>query len=127
MMWIDLVAVLALLQFLGFGVLVAQARGRYGVHAPAVTGHEAFERLYRVQMNTLELLVPLLPALYIAARYWSPGMVAAVGGLYLIGRLVYWRAYVKDPSLRAFGFVLSFVPIVGLVLAALLGMAKNLL
>lgn len=127
MMWIDLVAVLALLQFLGFGVLVGQARGRYGVHAPAVTGHEAFERLYRVQMNTLELLVLLLPSLYIAARYWSPGMVAGVGSLYLIGRLVYWQAYVKDPALRTFGFALSFLPIVGLLVAALLGLARSLL
>ena len=124
MLWIDLVTVLALLQLMGFGVLVAQARGRYGVRAPAVTGHEGFERLYRVQMNTLELLVIFLPALHLAARYWSPGMVAGVGSLYLLGRLIYWQAYVKDPSLRSFGFALSFLPIVGLLVAGLLGLAR---
>lgn len=35
---------------------VARARGRYGVKAPAVVGHELFERAYRVQMNTLDTL-----------------------------------------------------------------------
>ena len=69
---VDIVAMLALLQYLVFGAQVGSARGKYGVKAPAVTGHEMFERAYRVQMPTLELLVMLLPALYVAARYWSP-------------------------------------------------------
>jgi len=37
------------------------------VKAPAVSGHEMFERVYRVQMNTLELMVLLLPGLYLGA------------------------------------------------------------
>ena len=65
---VDLAAMGALLQFIFFGAQVGQARGKYGVNAPAVTGHEGFERIYRVQMNTLELLVPMLPAMYAAAR-----------------------------------------------------------
>lgn len=118
---IHLVAVLALLQYLFFGALVGQARGRYGVAAPAVGGHEQFERIYRVQMNTLELLVAFLPALWLAAMYWSPQAVAAVGAVYLVGRLLYWRAYCQDPRRRSLGFALSFLPIVALLLAALAG------
>ncbi len=116
---VDIVAMLALLQYLVFGSLVGHARGRYGVKAPAVTGHEQFERVYRVQMNTLELLVPLLPAMYAAARYWPGWVIAAAGAVYLVGRIVYWRAYVSAPASRGLGFLLSIGPVFGLILAAL--------
>jgi uncharacterized MAPEG superfamily protein len=121
MMWIDLVAVLAVLQFILFGVTVGAARTKYGVHAPATSGHPQFDRLYRVQMNTLELLVALLPAMYIAARYWSPSLVAVGGAVYLVGRLVYWRSYVRDPASRALGFGLSVFPILAMLGAVLVG------
>lgn len=125
MVWVDLVTVLALVQFLFFAALVAKARTQYGVHAPAVSGHPMFERLYRVQMNTLEMLVILLPALYLAARYWSPVAVAGLGLVYLLGRLVYWRAYAQDPAKRALGYTLSIGPTLillgGAGLGALLG------
>lgn len=126
MAWIDLVTLLALLQYLAFGTLVGRARGQYGVNAPAITGHEAFERLYRVQMNTLELLVVLLPSLWLAGQYWSPTWVAGAGAIYLLGRVVYWRAYTRNPSSRTLGYALSFIPTVGLCLAALLGVVKVL-
>lgn len=121
MMWIDLVAVLALFQFIAFGMLVASARTKYGVHAPATAGHPQFERMYRVHMNTLELLVALLPAMYLAARYWSPSIVAIGGAVYLVGRLVYWRAYAKDPASRSLGFGLSIFPILAMLGAVLVG------
>jgi glutathione S-transferase len=116
---VDIVAMLAVIQYLAFGTMVGQARGKYGVAAPATTGHEGFERMYRVQMNTLELIVILLPTLYAAARYWPAWVVAAVGGVYLVGRVVYWRAYVSNPASRGLGFFLSFAPVLGLVLATL--------
>lgn len=119
--YVDVVAVLAVLQYLVFGALVGRARGRYGVKAPAITGHEVFERTYRVQMNTLELLVALLPGLYLCARHMSAPVAAGLGVVYLVGRLLYWRAYVADPARRGTGFVLSFVPVVALLLLALVG------
>lgn len=116
---IDLVALLALFQYLVFGSLTGRARGKYGVKAPAVTGHEMFERAYRVQMNTLELLVALVPALYIASRYWNAWFVAGTGAVYLVGRLIYWRAYMSEPKGRSLGFLLSMLPVVVLLLSAL--------
>jgi len=123
MMWIDLVAVLALLQLVFFGVLVGSARTKYGVHAPATTGHPQFERMYRVQMNTLELLVVMVPALYLSARYWSPSLIAVGGAVYLLGRMVYWRSYTKDPATRTLGFGLSIFPIMVMLGATLVGIA----
>lgn len=115
---VDIVAMLAVLQYLFFGGLVGRARAKYGIKAPAVSGEVNFERIYRVQMNTLELLVALLPALYVAARYSPAPFVAAIGTVYLIGRLVYWRAYVSGAR-RGLGFNLSMFPVFILVFAAL--------
>ena len=118
---VEIVTTLALLQYLVFGVLVGQARVKYGVRAPAVSGHEQFERVYRVQMNTLEVLIIFLPALWLAARYWSPLLVAGIGVVYLLGRVIYLRAYTRDPASRSLGFMLSMAPACVLLLAGLTG------
>ena len=121
MNYIDIVAVLAVLQFVFFGALVGRAREKYGVAAPAVVGHEMFERAYRVQMNTLELLVAFLPGLFLAGKYWSDTAVAGAGLIYLLGRFIYWRAYMGAPRSRALGYGLSAMPTLALLLAALAG------
>ena len=118
---VALVGLLALLQYLVFGMLVGRARGKYGVKAPAVTGHEVFERYFRVQQNTLELLVAFLPSLWLFAQFVSEGWAALLGAVYLVGRVLYLRGYVADPSKRELGFALSFLPIVVLLVGALIG------
>jgi uncharacterized membrane protein YecN with MAPEG domain len=122
MVWVELVTVAALLQYLVFGTLVSRARGKYGVKAPATTGNDMFERFYRVQMNTLELMVVLIPALWMAAKYWSPGWMSAVGAIYLVGRVVYLKAYTQPPAKRSLGYTLSLAPVIVLLLAALVGL-----
>ncbi|MBP8271213.1 MAG: MAPEG family protein [Sphaerotilus sp.] len=124
MPWIDLVTFLALAQYLVFGALVGRARDQHGVKAPATTGNELFERHYRVQMNTLELLVVFVPSLWMAARYWSPEAMAAIGAVYLVGRMVYQRAYTRAPSRRALGFMLSIGPVSVLMVAVFAGAAR---
>lgn len=121
MNYVHIVAVLAVLQFLFFGVLVGQARARYGVKAPATTGHEQFERAFRIHMNTLEQLICFLPALLIAGLYWPNPVIAGIGLVYLLGRFVYRQGYAADPGKRGPGFALSVVPIFVLLVAALLG------
>ncbi|SRR5690606_10938936 len=121
MRYISVVAVVAVLQFYFFGVRVGLARGRYGVKAPAVSGHETFEREFRVHMNTLEQLVAFLPALFIAGLYWPDAVVAGVGAVYLLGRFVYWRQYVANPASRGPGFLLTVAPTFILLAAALVG------
>lgn len=124
MLSVQLVAILAVLQYLFFAKLTGDARAASGLKAPATTGHDGFERMYRVQMNTLETLVAFLPALFLAAVYWPSPLVAGLGAVYLVGRIVYWRAYVANPSKRLVGFLLSMGPT---ILLALLALAGNLL
>jgi len=119
--YVHIVAVLALAQFLYFGIMVGRARGKYGVDAPATSGHEMFDRAFRVQMNTLELLVCFLPALLLADVYWPGTTIAAIGAVYIVGRFLYAISYTKDPGSRALGFVLSILPTFILLGAAGLG------
>jgi uncharacterized membrane protein YecN with MAPEG domain len=127
MAWLNLMILLTLLQAIVFSVLVGRARGKYGVKAPATSGHEMFDRYYRVQMNTLELMVVLLPAAYLAVGALSAETVAVAVAVYLVGRILYLRGYVTDPSKREIGFVLSMLPALVLVVAALWGNVRTLL
>lgn len=127
MVWVELVMLLALLQFLYFGAQAGRARVRYKVMAPAVTGHEVFERAYRVQMNTLELLIVYLPSMAVSARHLPPLWVAALGAVFLVGRAIYSHVYMTDPEKRSLGFGLSAFSTFGLLAMALVGVAKSLL
>jgi glutathione S-transferase len=121
MAYAHLVIALALLEFLLFGFAVAQARARYNVPAPATAGHEVFERYFRVQQNTLEQLVIFLPSLLLFALYVNPEIAAALGALFIIGRAVYFRGYVRAPAARHLGFMLSAIPNVALLVGAVIG------
>lgn len=127
MQYVELVAVMAVLQFFSFGALTGRARRQSGLKAPAITGHEVFERMYRVQMNTLETMVAFLPALFLAQKYWPSFIVAGLGAVYLIGRHIYWRAYVSNPATRGTGFMLSMLPTLALLLLALVGIVLSLI
>ncbi len=99
---------------LWFGFQVGQGRAKYGLEAPAVSGHPTFERLHRVHQNSLENLVIFLPALFLFALFVSDPIAAAVGVVFIEGSAVYSRLYVADPAKRGPGVVLSFP--IGLIL-----------
>ncbi|HET7203931.1 MAG TPA: MAPEG family protein [Steroidobacteraceae bacterium] len=123
--YVAIVSLLALLQYVAFGMAVGHARGKYGVKAPSVTGHEVFERYFRVQQNTLELIVVLLPALWLFAQYVDANWAAGLGVVYLVGRSVYFFRYVRDPAQRELGFALTALPIVALLVGALIGVVAR--
>ena len=122
-----IVTVLAMLVYLWTSIRVAQARAKYGVAAPAVTGHEGFERAYRVQINTLEWLPLFLPSLWLFAFYWGGRVAAALGALWVLGRIYYAIAYVQDPARRGPGFGLQALATMVLMLGALAGACRQLL
>ena len=120
MHYVAIVTVVALLQFFWFGWQVGVARGKYNIAAPAVSGNEMFERVFRVHMNTQEQLVVFLPSLWIFASFISPLWAAGLGAVFIIGRAVYARSYVKDPKGRSAGFAMTALPVLALVVGILI-------
>jgi glutathione S-transferase len=127
MAYVHLVVVLALLEFLLFGYAVGRARTRYKVPAPAMSGHEVFDRCFRAQMNTLEQLVVFLPSLWLFAHYINAWAAVALGLLFIVGRALYFRGYVQAAESRHAGFVLSAIPNVTLLIGALIGVSRAIL
>jgi glutathione S-transferase len=118
------VTLLAPLLYMVLSMVAGQARAKYRIKAPAVTGHENFERAYRVQMNTVEQMVFFLPALWLCAVLLSD-KGAAVGGLiWIIGRAVYAVSYWDAPEKRGPGMAISMLAQIGLFLAALYGLVR---
>ena len=120
---VSLVVVLALVEYFIFGLMVGRARLQHGVEAPATSGHPVFDRTMRVQQNTLEQLVIFIPSMYLFGQFVSTGFAALLGVVFIVGRAVYYPAYVEDPKTRSVGFALSVIPQVILLLGALLGAA----
>jgi glutathione S-transferase len=105
-----IVTVLALMQYMFFGIQVGGAHQKYGIKAPTMSGDAEFDRVNRVHQNTLEQLIVLIPALWMFAHYVNPLWGAGMGVVYLIGRFIYRAEYLTDPSTRTLGFSLSFLP-----------------
>lgn len=120
----DLVALLTVLLLLVVTLLTGRARGKYGIKAPATSGHPMFERAYRVQMNTLEYSVIFLPALWLAARLGNPGWAGILGLIWLLGRVWYVPAYMRDPPSRGKPFVLSGIALLLLLVLAIYGVVR---
>lgn len=127
MNYVAIVTVLALLEFWWLGALVGKARAKYQIAAPAITGHEIFERHFRVHMNTLEQLIVFLPAMWMFAFYLDELWAAGLGLVFIIGRAVYAKSYVRDPKRRSLGFGLSSVPTLILLVGTLFGAIKGLI
>ncbi|MFZ4539968.1 MAPEG family protein [Propionivibrio sp.] len=120
----SLITLLVVLLMFLTALNVGRARVRYGIKAPAVTGHEVFERAFRIQMNTLESAALMLPVLWLYAGYIDDRGAGVMGLVWLVARLWYALAYQSDPARRSGGFVLSFLAFAGLGLGALWGVLR---
>ncbi|MBA3581012.1 MAG: MAPEG family protein [Gammaproteobacteria bacterium] len=130
MEWAAIVTVLALLQYQFFGFAVGGARRKHSIPAPAMAGHPDFERVVRVHLNTLEQLILFLPGLWLFVAFVSSsyaGPIAGVLGLaFIIGRGLYSRGYTRSADARHIGMLISFFPIVILLLGGLIGAVMKL-
>jgi glutathione S-transferase len=126
MEFVAIVIALALLEYMYIALQVGMARGKYNVPAPATTGDPTFERYYRVQMNTVEQLVVFIPGMLLFSHFVMPMVAALLGLVFIAGRAVYLKSYVKDPGSRGTGFIMGYVANAVLVLGALGGAVYSL-
>jgi glutathione S-transferase len=89
------------------GVQVAKARATFGIKAPATSGNPDFERVFRVQMNTLEWLPIFLPALWLFAIYIGDAFAATLGLVWIAGRILYMIGYSRAAKKRGPGFAIQ--------------------
>jgi glutathione S-transferase len=105
---------------------VGVARIRCGIKAPAVIGHPRFERAYRIQLNTLEWALPLLPCLWIFAAFVADRWAAALGLAWVLARTGYAFAYMREPASRSRWFLANSLVFAALGLGALWGVLRHL-
>jgi glutathione S-transferase len=108
------------------GLSVGKARALYKIAAPATTGDPAFERIYRVQMNTLEWMVIYLPCLWLFAYFVSDAAAAIIGLVWIAGRYLYKRGYEEAPQKRSLGFTVQAIAVTALFLGVLVNILARL-
>lgn len=123
-----LVTLAGLAAFFATGLFVGAGRHRFNIVAPATTGHPEFERRFRVQMNTLEWLVIFVPALWLFALAWSNDrLAAAVGAVWVLGRLIYMVTYYREATSRGPGFLIQLAAAAILWFGAVAGVVRTFL
>jgi glutathione S-transferase len=104
-----LVTLAAVLFYFYTGTRVARARAKFGVKAPAIVGNADFERVFRVQMNTLEWMPIFLPALWLFAVYVNDLGAAILGLVWIGGRVLYMIGYSEAAEKRNTGFLVQAI------------------
>ena len=122
-----LVTLLAVILYFWISFRVGQARVKFAVKAPATSGHPDFERVFRVQMNTLEWMPIFLPAIWLAAIFVSDIGAALLGVVWIAGRVLYMRGYTEAAEKRETGFFVQAIVAGLLWLAALIGVVASML
>lgn len=127
LLWPALVTMLSVMLYFVFMGLVGRARGKYNMPAPQTSGNPDFERVLRVQLNTLEQMVIYLPSLWIFSLTLSPIYGAALGGLWIVGRIVYAAGYYQEAKKRSAGFAIGSIASVSLMLGSIGGIIMQLI
>jgi uncharacterized membrane protein YecN with MAPEG domain len=125
--WLVLVTIAALLFYFTTGTNAVRTRIRTGVKAPAMHGHPDVERALRVQGNTLEWIVIFLPALWLCGAYFDTRIVAGLGVVWILGRVLYMTGYMKDAAKRGPGFLIQALTTLILLIGAITGAVLTLL
>ena len=121
-----LVTLLAIAFYFFLATQVARARVRFGVKHPATTGHPDFERIFRVHINTLEWLPTFLVPLWFCALYLSDAGAAALGLVWVVGRVVYFLGYRQAVEKRLPGFFIQVAACLVLFVGAVVGVVMRL-
>ena len=122
-----LVTCLAILFYFFTTIQVSKARAAFGIKVPATSGNPDFERVFRVQMNTLEWMPIFLPSLWLFAIYISDPIAAVLGLVWIAGRILYLTGYSQAANKRGTGFGIQASAAIVLWAGALSGIVWRLI
>jgi glutathione S-transferase len=122
----SLVTVSALILYFVVTINVGRARAKYQVPVPQTTGNLDFERVLRVQQNTLEQLALFIPALWLFSTYVNPIWGSALGAAWVVGRIAYAWGYYQAAEKRFLGFAMSSLSSIVLILGSLVGIILSM-
>lgn len=116
--------VITLIVFFVITLNVGRARVKYKVPVPQTSGDPDFERVFRVQQNTLEQLILFLPSLWLFSLFVSPIWGAGIGGVWIIGRILFAWGYYQEAQKRRLGFAINALSVIVLILGSLVGIVR---
>lgn len=117
----------ALGQFFWFSLMVGRARSQHNVPAPATYGNPEFERVFRVQQNTMEQLVLFLPSLWLFGVLVNDLAAGILAIIWVLGREFYGMNYIKNPDSRGRGFIISIGSTAVLFFGALVSVVMEII
>jgi uncharacterized membrane protein YecN with MAPEG domain len=124
-----LITLMALMLYFVLSINVGRARAKYSIPAPQTSGDPNFERVLRVQQNTLEQLVFFLPALWLFSQYVSPLWGSGLGLVWILGRILYAWGYYQAAEKRGIGFGIAslsgMILLIGSLIAVVTTLAKT--
>ncbi len=120
-----IVTILTLILFYILSVNVVVARAKYKVPAPQITGDENFERVFRVQQNTLEQLIVFIPSLWIFSIFVNAIAANILGGIWIVGRILYAWGYYAEAGKRGLGFAINSLTAIILLIGSLIGIGRS--
>lgn len=118
------VTAIALIVYFALIINVGKARAKYNVPVPQISGNPDFERVFRVQQNTVEQLVLFVPSLWLFSLFVSPIWGAVIGAVWVIGRIIYAWGYYQAAEKRIVGFAINSLSTMILILGSLVGIIK---
>jgi glutathione S-transferase len=116
---------LAIALYFVLATQVARARVKFNIKHPATNGDPHFERIFRAHINTLEWMPTFLAPLWLCAIYLSDTAAAAIGLIWIGGRIWYFVGYSRAVEKRLPGFFIQSTACLLLFVGAIAGLVMH--
>jgi glutathione S-transferase len=119
-----LITIVALVYTFILSARVGARRLKLGIDAPAISGQAEFDIAFRIHMNTIEQLVLFIPMLWIAVTVVGDVWAAAIGAIWVIGRIIYAIGYTAGIDKRGPGMLITVLSTVALTVISFWGVVQ---
>ncbi|XP_041031092.1 microsomal glutathione S-transferase 2 [Carcharodon carcharias] len=104
-----------------FAKQVENARKKYKIATPSVTGSSDFERIFRAQQNLNEFYPLFLVVLWTSGLFFNQEVASVFGFIYLLGQHMYFIGYAESTKGRIPGFKIGIAMLLILIILSFFG------